>query len=87
MTKDVTEAWHPWEGNVKRSCQLFAFAAVDDDCRVDMERTVVVELDDGECDNKESGEKGHWEYYKLLARIRYRIVNCNITYGGRLSAF
>jgi len=59
MVKDVTEAWYLWEGDIKSSCQLFALASVDDDCRVDMELAVVVELDDGECDDKESGEKGH----------------------------
>jgi len=65
--KDITEAWNPWEGDIKSSCQLFAFAAVDDDCRVDVEPAIVVELDDGECDDKESGEKGNWKYYRLLA--------------------
>lgn len=59
MVKNVTEAWCHWEGDIKSSCELFAFASVDDDCRVDMKAAVVVELDDGECDNKESGEKGH----------------------------
>ena len=52
VEKDTTEAWHPWEGNVESSCQLFAFAAVDDDCRVDVEPTIVVELDNGEHDDK-----------------------------------
>ena len=61
--KDVTIAWYSWEGDVESSCQLFAFAAVDDYCRVDVEPAVVVEFDEGECGNKESGEKSHWEDY------------------------
>ena len=52
VEKDITEAWHPWEGNVESSCQLFTFAAVDDDCRVDVEPAIVVELDNGEHDDK-----------------------------------
>jgi hypothetical protein len=52
MVKDITEAWDPWEGDVESSCQLFALAAVNDDCRVDVEPAVVVELDNGECDDK-----------------------------------
>jgi hypothetical protein len=67
MVKDITEAWYPWEGDVKSSYQLFAFAAVDDDCRVNVEPAIVVELDNSECNDKESREKGHWEYYRLLA--------------------
>lgn len=66
MVKDFTETWYSWEGDVKSSGQLFAFTAVDNDCRVNVEPAVVVELDDGECDDKESGEKGHWEIYRIL---------------------
>jgi hypothetical protein len=68
MVKDITVAWDSWEGDVESGCQLFAFAAVDDDSRVDVEPAIVFELDEGECGDKERGEKGHWRDYRLLAR-------------------
>lgn len=82
VEKDITETWDPGEGNVESSCQLFAFAAVDDDCRVDVEPAIVVELDNGECDDKQSGEKGDCEYYRLLSTAS-DIRSFTLTEGAR----